>query len=428
PKVPSVLLIGVDVSESMSVKDEINGQARLDAVKKALERSQSALDDLAEQNVEVIIYKFSTPDFHPDTWKFDPKDAADGKRSDYGTYLNKTYEKWQTEKFIRGHIVIGDGRDNGLAFSAFSESGRWGRRGVPVTTVVVGDPNTSPDKKDIAVVGLACVPAAAPIKTDVEGVAEVNAYNYKGATVKARGYVNDEEQRHEEFVHTKQHANQLQLKIKAHTSRGEVGVRVEVGQETTVGDKSVVTALPNEVSDQNNSTETYLTVTKEGVRVLVIDRLRWEETLLRDALRGEKRFDLYEVIRQSNLPPTPDEQKWLDPDAPGYHRGIIGNIPINELPAGLTQKITERVTQKGMGLMFLGGENAFQGIPPPSSPDPRTRPLEFADLIPVTPAAGKPWDIVENKEPKTGELLTSYQFVPTEKGFEDRVIRIAPNT
>src|SRR5206468_2423487 len=68
PKIPSVLIIAIDESESMTVKDEINGQARIDAVKKTLERARAALDDLGEQNVEVVMYRFSTPDFNPDTW------------------------------------------------------------------------------------------------------------------------------------------------------------------------------------------------------------------------------------------------------------------------------------------------------------------------------------------------------------------------
>ena len=40
PKVPSVLLVGIDMSESMTVKDEVNSQTRIDAVRKVLERCQ----------------------------------------------------------------------------------------------------------------------------------------------------------------------------------------------------------------------------------------------------------------------------------------------------------------------------------------------------------------------------------------------------
>ena len=42
PKIPSVLLIGIDLSESMTVKDEVNGQARIDAVRRILAGIQPA--------------------------------------------------------------------------------------------------------------------------------------------------------------------------------------------------------------------------------------------------------------------------------------------------------------------------------------------------------------------------------------------------
>src|SRR5262245_46647336 len=64
PKLPSVLLIGVDTSESMTTRDEVNSQSRIDAVRRTLEKCRPVLDELTtEQNVSVVIYKFSTPDF-----------------------------------------------------------------------------------------------------------------------------------------------------------------------------------------------------------------------------------------------------------------------------------------------------------------------------------------------------------------------------
>ncbi len=427
PKIPSVLLIGIDESESMSVQDELNGQARLEAVKRTLERAQSAIEDLGEQNVEVVIYRFGSPDFNPDTSKFDPADKADGKRSDYGTFLNKTLDRWQAEKHIRGVIVIGDGQDNGLAYSAVGESSRWGRRGVAVHTVSTGRSDTSGDARDIAVIGLACVPAAAPIKTDVELVAEINAYNFKGATMKARVFFNEEPVLTEEITLTRERGNQVRMKVKAPATPGEVRVRFAVGREEIVDGQPVLKALPGELYELNNSTETYLTVTKEGVRVLLIDRLRWEETRLRDVFRGEKRFDTYEVIRQSGLPPTPDELKALDLDLQGYDVVILGNVKVEELPSGVLAKIAERVEEKGMGLLFLGGEHAYQGIPPAPPGDPRTRKLDFADLLPVAPSPQSPtrFAIVENVD-KNGNRFEWYATVPTEKGFEDRVTRLAP--
>src|SRR5690606_8094492 len=110
---------------------------------------------------------------------------ADGKRSDYGGYLNKTYEKWQAERFIRGHILIGDGADNGIAFAAATEAGRWGKRSVPLATFTVGSDSTPGTARDLALVALSCDPSPAPIKTEVTVTGRVHAYGYEGSRVVA---------------------------------------------------------------------------------------------------------------------------------------------------------------------------------------------------------------------------------------------------
>ena len=408
PKVPSFLFIGIDASESMTVKDEVNGQARIDAVRKTMERCQPLLDELAEQNVNVLLYKFSTPDFNPETSRYEPNAPADGKRSDYGTYLNRAFEKWQGERFVRGHLLIGDGADNGSAFPAANEAGRWGRRGVPVTTFTVGSDDTTHNAKDIAIVALSADPERPAIKTDVTIVAKVNAFGYAGSRVKAKVFFNDEEVRVEEVELTKERDSEVRITVKAPAAPGEVKVRVELP------------VLPGEVSPLNNVSETYLTVTKEGVRVLIIDRMRTEETLLRDALRAEKRFDLYEVLRQTNLPLGPDEAQWLDLDAQGYDAVIIGNVSFDQLPAGFADKVIERVTKKGMGLMFLGGEASFTNYPPAPTGDPKDRPFAFADLLPVVPSPGVIVESVNAMKQPT----KFYQTVPTEKGFTDHIMRV----
>lgn len=187
PKVPSVLLIGVDTSESMTVPDEVAGKTRAEAVRRALDKAKPLLDELAEeQNVTVVTYSFSTPDFSPEAGKYDPDAPSAGKRSDYGTYLNRSFDRWQTERFIRGHLLIGDGADNGTAFAAAGEAARWGRRGTAVTTFTVGSDATSSKSQDVAVVALSCDPSPAPVKTDVSVLARVHAYGFAGQKVRAR--------------------------------------------------------------------------------------------------------------------------------------------------------------------------------------------------------------------------------------------------
>jgi hypothetical protein len=415
PRIPSVLLLGVDLSESMTVKDEVNGQARIDAVRRMLDRCQPTLDELAnEQNVQVKLYGFSTPDFSPETSPYDPKLPADGKRSDYGTYLNKTFEKWQAERFIRGHILIGDGADNGIAFSAVAEAGNWRKRSWPVTTVVVGDPGSQGTARDLQVASVLCDPSPVPIKNDLTVVARVNAYGFKGTRVKAQVFIDDKPVQTEDVQLSKDKDNEVRVLTKAPEKPGEYKVRVVVGRE----ENGKIVPLPGEVSGANNQSETYLTVTKEGIRVLILDRLRWEETFIRSALQAEKRFDLVQVIRQTTLPPTADEKQWLNLDEQAYDVMIIGNISFEQLrtalPDGsLPEKILDRVANKGMGLMFLGGEASFQGYPAPPNGNLDTRPLAFADLLPVVPEIG----IVESPG-------KTFQTVPTQPSLRDQVLKI----
>jgi hypothetical protein len=413
PKLPSVLLIGVDTSESMTVKDEVNNQSRIEAVRKTLDRCQPLLDDLAaEQHVTIELYKFSTADFSPGANKYTPGDPADGKRSDYGTYLNRTFDRWQNERFMRGHILIGDGGDNGEAYSAIAEAARWGRRNCPITTFTVGSDNSQPNVSDIIVTSVECEPSPVPIKTEFTVVGTVQAYGFVGTRVAARVSIDGKVVATEPVTLDKEKDNKVRITIKAPQDRGEKKVKLEVGQQLD-SDGSIV-ALKGESRDDNNYSETYLTVTKDGVRVLIIDRLRWEETRLRDALRSEKRFDVNEVVRQTDGDASPGAEELLDLDSQAYDVVIIGNVSPAQLPfkrggrtISVLEKIRERVQKNGMGLMFLGGEHALAGMP--------------ADLLPVTvppPIAGPNGSLSAIVDNLTDDRPNSYYLtIPTEPGL-----------
>ncbi|HEX4610903.1 MAG TPA: hypothetical protein VH092_22120 [Urbifossiella sp.] len=417
PKVPSVLLIGVDTSESMTVKDEVNNQPRAEAVRRALDRAKPVLDELAaEQNVTVVPYAFNGPDFSPDTSRYEADTPSNGKRSDYGTYLNRTFERWQGERFIRGHLLLGDGADNGTAFAAAAEAARWGRRNAAITTFTVGAETTSGTARDIAVVALSCDPSPAPVKTEVTVTARVHAYGFAGTKVRARVLFDDKEVASDDVVLQKDKDNEVKLLVKAPEKHGEVKVKVEVGRDAG----GTIEPLPGEVSGLNNQSETYLTVTKEGVRVLVIDQYRPENARLLDALRSEKRFDVVAVWRQAPFPAAPEDRSLLDLEAQGYDVVVIGNMSYELLASAdprLPAQLVDRVVKKGMGLMFLGGEAAFTGYPAPRAGAPG---LAVGDLLPVVPEPG----VIIETAGKDGRALKTYQCVPTAKGLDDHVLTL----
>ncbi|MFM8275352.1 MAG: vWA domain-containing protein [Gemmata sp.] len=361
PKQPSTLLVLVDTSESMTVKDEIGGQERGDAVRKAMERAQPLLDELlTDRSVGAVVYRFGPPDFNEATSRYDLATAFDAKRSDYGTALNRVHDRWQAER-VRAVAVIGDGADNGETFTAISEAARFGRRGVPVHTFLVGKESSDAATRDVVVTGVECNPSPGFIKTDVTVTAKVNAYGYPGARVAARVFFDDQPKHTEEFTLERERGNDLKMTVKLPETKGEIKVKVQVGIET--GDR--LEPLPGELSPLNNWSETYLTVLKEGVRVLIVDQLRWEQTFVRDALRSEKRFDVYEVILQADQTVSRDARDLLNLEAQAYDVVVIGNVGAATLDRAAPRflaDLTKLATAKGVGVMFLGGEHAYKGM------------------------------------------------------------------
>jgi hypothetical protein len=414
PKNPSTLIIAVDVSESMTVKDEVNSQPRIEAVRKMLEKCQPILDELAtEQNVTTVIYKFSTPDFSEATSRYTPGDPADGKRTDIGTYLSRTFDRWQGERFIRGNLLISDGQDNGEYTSPVVEARKWGQRGVPITTFTVGQDASTVDKQDIVVTSVECEPSPVPIKTDLTVVGNVNAFGFPNTRVTARVFINDRIEATVDVVLDKEKDNKVRIPMKAPQEKGEYKIRFQIGQ---LKDGQIV-PLRGELSGDNNQSETYLTVTKDGVRVLVIDRLRPELVRLRDVLRSEKRFDVNEVNRQSDGQVSAAGEELLDLDSQAYDVIIIGDISPSQLTfkrgdktVAVLDKIRDRVIKNGTGVMFLGGEQAFRGMPD--------------DLLPVTVPADPRLAIVDKLDKARLIPLAYYQTIPTDDGLST-LLRVA---
>ncbi len=356
PKVPSVLLVGVDLSESMTIKDEFDSQTRIAAVRRILEKCEPTLEELrTEQNVNVVLYALGKTDFNEATAAYDSKLPADSKRSDYGVYLSRTFEKWQTERFVRAHLIIGDGADNGTTYSAQTEAARW-RAVAPVHTFAVGSKTTPPNAKDVAVVAVAADPSPVPIKNDLVIKVVVNAYGFAGATVPIVVKFDDVDVVRENVTLTKDANNEIEIKVKAPDKAGEVRVKVEIPIES----------VPGDANPANNSVETYLTVTKEGLRVLMIDRHSHEMTMMSDVLRADKRFDFVRVLREGDDPATPGEREVFDFDNKAYDVIILGNVSRRQLEAidpKLPEKIRDQVLKKNVGLLFGAGDASYAGDP-----------------------------------------------------------------
>ncbi|MGL4424055.1 MAG: hypothetical protein ACRCZF_25595, partial [Gemmataceae bacterium] len=356
PKVPSQLLIGIDMSESMTVQDEFNSQSRIDAVRKILERCEPILEELrTKEQVNVQLYGFGPTDFQEAQNRYDPAAAAVAKKSDYGIYLGRTYDRWQSERFHRGHILIGDGVDNGTQASALAEATRW-RSLAPITTFSVGSDRTDSQARDVALTAAIADPTPVPIKNEYQLKLQVNAAGFVGAKVPVVIEMENQQIAKEEFILRQAVNNELTITLKAPEKPGEYKLTARIP----------IDSVPGDVAPQNNIIETFLTVTKDGVRVLLIDRIRQENAQLTRALAAEKRFNIARALRQSDGPPSPEERAIFDFDTNSYDVILLGNVSAKQLRAvdpQLPEKIRDQVTKKGAGLITIGGDAGYGGSP-----------------------------------------------------------------
>src|SRR5439155_10225252 len=123
----------------------------------------------------------------------------------------------------------------------------------------------------------------------------------------------------QETVLRKPAGNEVVLTVDAPAAPGEVKVTLKVDP------------VPGEVSTDNNEISTYVTVTKEGVSVLFVDKLRFPEPqLICDALSTDPRIRLYMVWLRSDEP-TPDQAALFQFDKQHYDVIILGDVSAAKL-------------------------------------------------------------------------------------------------
>jgi uncharacterized membrane protein len=351
-----------------------------------------------EQNVTVQMQQFSL-----DVADYDPKGSATGKRSEYGRMLSTMRERFGNDTNILAVVMVGDGADNG-GTPAREEATRW--RGLaPVECFLVGQDTTTQDQRDVALSGITSDPSPVFVKGKLTLKVAADAAGFEGKPVVMRvyfddqevviqkSYVNDKEvvDGRPQFPLTK--GNEIRLEVNAPPIPREVRVTVKVEP------------LAGEVVIGNNEIATYVSVVKEGVSILYVDRLRPERKFIRAALASDPRFRLFEVIRQTDAPPAGAEGDLFELDRQTYDVIIVGDVSARAIKAGgprVLEQIRTLVRDKGAGFVMLGGDYTFAGTRGvPESGGWASTPI--GDLLPVELAA-------------PGHHAGPLEFHPTPKG------------
>jgi len=407
PRLKSTLVIVLDCSESMSITDEYDKLSRWEVLRRVVEKCDPLLKQLeADQEVTVHLYCFSN-EFNPRTEQYrsqteDQKTVTiadwlrsrkpDGKRTDFGGMLAELSKKYSGEQNpIRGLIVISDGGNNISIPDPLTQAKRWSEIDIrsnscPIYCFLTGRTDTKTDQKDIGFTSITVDPTPVPVKVDMTVKADLKASGLEGSGVKIKLTVAKRNpstrswddlpdlSRIADFRLFKPTGNQIEIVTKAPDKPGQIRVTLEI-----------ISGPAEDRIQGNNRIQTFVTVTKEGLRVLVIDRLRQELKFMRYALATDRRFQFEELIRQTDdVAPGAGDRK---PDVlnEAYDVIVLGDVSpdrLNAIDPNLIKNIAKLVTEKGVGLLMMGGIDSFGGTPGVAN-SKGWKGTPIADLLPV---------------------------------------------
>jgi uncharacterized membrane protein len=372
---PSVLVIALDDSESMTIQDEFDGLSRWERAQQVLRKCEPELRKLRENyEVTVALHRFSEG-----VRPLDPEDAAakaDGKRSDYGLMMRELFDRYGGERYLRGLVVMGDGAQNGAQPDPLAVAGEW-RGKCPVHTFAFGKTTTSDRQSDIALTDVTIDRSPIPAKGKFEVTAIADAPGFENREVTVRLFIDGkevpvligdrEEMGHKQTLRLTT-GNELKVTANAPAESGEIKVTLKIDK------------LEGELADFNNEISTFATVSKEGVGVLYVDKRREERAFLLDALASDPRIRVDRVTLGGGAP-TEGNLFHLN-DRP-YDVIIIGDVTSDEVrraDAGAPATIRKLVQEKHVGIMMIGGRRNFA--------NGRWTETELRDVLPVDLSGG----------------------------------------
>jgi len=194
--------------------------------------------------------------------------------------------------------------------------------------------------------------------------------------------------------------------------------RVElVHRPKTTGERTFILEIepkPRELQVENNRIERAVTVRKEKLKVLLVEsEPRYEFRYLKNYLEREETIDLSVVLLSSD-PEFSEQDRAALPTFPtakddlfGFDVVIMGDADPGFLSHSQMQNLTEFVTDKGGGILFVAGESfnplAYRGTP-----------LEI--LLPI--------ELTDARNPTAvGNAITSYRPELTVEGRASPIFR-----
>lgn len=359
--------------------------------------------------------------------------ASDGQSTALGDSLQRILTDLRSER-VAGMVLLTDGRSNAGSLAAEAVATRFGRKGIPIFAVGVGDPDPPRD--------LSVDDFRAP---DVSLAGDVLTGS---VLVRAQGYTEPRDVRVRFELDDVQIAEKT-VRVGGNIPQVEATFSEKVQRPGEYTLEAIIEPDPDELTADNNRAVRRVRVIDERIKVLYIEGYpRWEYRYLKNALVRDRHMQVQILLLSADpdfhqehsdvAPPLtrlPSPEQLLE-----YHVIILGDVnpeartrsgePV--FGPGSLEAIAELVKDRGGGLLMISGEQsaprAYVGTP-----------LEAVLPVAVDPTAGRgmdfsrPWrlkltlegdqspllrlepDEDENRKLWDVALPDLYWYVPTEK-------------
>ncbi len=419
------LVVLMDASRSMTTPDAPKGLTRREALVALLKDHEEKLKKIGEQ-VDLQLLDFAD-DVTPASTA--PATGGMGQFTAIGKALAEVFKQDSARRLV-GVVLMSDGAQRAageLNIDARAEARRFAeQRGAPIYPVPFGSSDLSGVGVDLAIEDVVVDPFPFERKTvPVRGFVRVSNAAGRTATVRLSLEDRSSKQVGEAGEFKPLPATVDARPVKEFTiPQGVTRVPFDLSfVAESAGDYKLrcevlpLTDEPREIKVANNQFETLVTVRKGGLKVKYYDIWRPEAKFIA-RLNDNARVQLDREIIPSGALQRPgnvtDDQFALG----RYDVYMIGDVPASVFgPTGssLLDKLAERISQNGAGLMMLGGERNF-GAGGYSQ-------TAIADLIPVQMGVG---DLLRpGQSAPDRHLPPPVRLQPTREGLQHFVMQLA---
>jgi uncharacterized membrane protein len=366
---PTTLIILADASKSMLVKDEDPSISRWKAAQQDWNLAAELLQQLQdEQHLQVVSYQFDSQ-LRELKWDQEPQGDRTAllKALDEGYEHHKPFDKDRSSQLL-GIVLYSDGRDNVGKPALESVIARLARAPCPVHVIGLGAPGGSELQPDLIAMNIEA-PQAARVKDRMIVRGAIQAQRYVGQEVEVWLRIDGKP------VDQADNPGQpVRLLLRPTSAVQSIPIELPAAKlPDQPGDVKVsiwIKPLQGELTETNNEVATYVTLIKEGLSVLYLDKDRaWEPKFIKRALKGDERITLYSAFLGEDT--GAEAEAWrrdllrsLKASDRPYDVYILGDIPASRFApqTGMGKEILERIKEhvsNGAGLVMIGGHESF---------------------------------------------------------------------